>query len=57
MSLNKSESKIMKNLIIVVHKKDGTIAVSEKRWNTTHTLNTPEAALEYLEDLFKEDEE
>lgn len=56
MALNKSENKLMYNLIIVVHKKDGTIAVSEKRWNTTHTLNTPKAALEYLEDLLKEDE-
>lgn len=55
MALNKSEKKLMYNLIVVVHKKDGTIAVSEKRWNTTHTLNTPKAALEYLEDLFKED--
>ena len=56
MSLNKSESKILKNLMIVAPKKDGTYSVFEKKNNTTMTFSTADAAAEYIKKIMEEDE-
>lgn len=55
MSLNKSESKILKNLIIVAPKKDGTISVFEKKYNTTTNFTAVESAAMYLKKLMEEE--
>lgn len=55
MALNKSEQKILKNLIIVAPKKDGTINIFEKKYNTTTNFTAEEAAAMYLKKLMEEE--
>lgn len=56
MSLNKSESKILKNLMIVAPKKDGSYSVFEKKYNTTMTFSTVDAAAEYIKKIMEDEE-
>lgn len=55
MALNKSEKKILKNLLIVAPKTDGTISVFEKKYNTTTSFTTAELAAEYIIKLMEEE--
>lgn len=54
--LTKKEKKLIKNLMIVAVKNNGTWNVFEKAHDTSMVFTSAEAAFEYMKENVKEDE-